>query len=65
VSKQSKRNRNPIFAQAYAEGFDDGKNALVDRISERLQDLKDQPGIGPQTWKKIEDAIQGMQDEKI
>lgn len=63
MALKQKKKRNPVYQKGYETGFNEGKMALVDLIADRLEQLKDVDGIGSKTWSKIEDVLEGVDDE--
>ena len=59
MKMKKKRNRNPIFEQAYLNGWNDAKNEAAhlfnEFLKERFETLDDVPGIGEKTKVKLHD----------
>ena len=59
MKMKKKRNRNPIFEQAYLKGWEDSKNEAAhlfnEFLKERFEKLDEVPGIGEKTKVKLHD----------
>ena len=63
---KKKRNRNPIFEQAYLQGREDEKKRCAalfnDFLKERFEQLDKVPGIGEKTKHKLYDHFMEVLD---
>ena len=64
---KKKRNRNPIFEQAYLQGREDAKKECAhlfnEFLKERFEKLDDVPGVGEKTKQKLYDHFMEVLDD--
>ena len=64
---KKKRNRNPIFEQAYLKGQEDAKRECArlfnEFLKERFETLDDVPGVGEKTKQRLHDHFMEVLDD--